>query len=114
MRKSLILFTIMVIGMMGGVRINAQTDYTNRITNPSFEDGTMNGWTVYRGGEVDAGAAGSKLVANFPLTNSDGSYICDYYGWAVEAYISKSVLPSSSILTENSTPALSAVITFSS
>ncbi len=83
MKKKLI-FSIIVLlcSMMSAVSIWAQTDMTSHITNPSFEEGTMNGWTVYRGAEIDQGAAGSKLVADFPLTNADGQYICDYYGWA--------------------------------
>ncbi|MBQ9163735.1 MAG: hypothetical protein IJ163_03055 [Bacteroidaceae bacterium] len=74
--------TAMFFFMAQSLCVSAQTDYTNKITNPSFEDGTMNGWTTYIGGEINTEVAGSKPEANFPLTNADGTYICDYYGWA--------------------------------
>ncbi len=82
----------------------AQTDVTSYLTNPSFETGDMTGWTSYgynpenNEGEVDASSfGGSKLVADYPLSDSDGEYICDFYGnrwtgWWSYYTISQSVL----------------------
>ena len=44
--RNKLLITLLTGALMWAVTMNAQTDYTSRITNPSFETGNMTGWTA--------------------------------------------------------------------
>lgn len=60
-------------------------DCTSLILNPSFETGNMSGWTTLRESNVEnpgnLSDCGVKAVDDsYPLTNSDGDYIMNYYG----------------------------------
>ena len=44
--RNKLLTTLLTGTLMWAVTMNAQTDYTSRITNPSFETGNMTGWTA--------------------------------------------------------------------
>lgn len=61
-------------------------DYTSVLVNPSFEEGTMTGWiAVNQGTEAYPfylSDCGARPVSSHPLTNSDGDYIMNYYGWS--------------------------------
>lgn len=61
-------------------------DYTSVIINPSFETGNMTGWTTFREGNVvdpnTLNDCGVRDVKTYPLTNSDGDYIMNWYEWS--------------------------------
>lgn len=61
-------------------------DYTSVLINPSFETGDMIGWTtINQNNVVDPTTLSDcnvKPVASYPLSNSDGDYIMNYYGWS--------------------------------
>ena len=85
MKQKLLLIAAALLCSVG---VWAQTDVTSKyLTNPSFESGDMTGWSSYGynpegdEGVVDASSFGvSRLVADYPLSNSEGEYICDFYG----------------------------------
>ena len=66
--------------------ISANADFTSIINNPSFESGEMTGWTTYNQDNIVDPTSLSdcdvKPVSSYPLTNSDGDYIMNYYGWS--------------------------------
>ncbi len=68
--------------------ISANDDLTYLLTNPSFEDGNMNGWTTICGNNVvdpsTLSDCGVKSVTDptYPFTNYDGDYLMNYYGWS--------------------------------
>lgn len=69
------------------IGVQAQKDVTSTyLTNPSFETGDMTGWTTLnQGSAVDPTTlsdCGAREVTSYPLTNSDGDYIMNYYGWS--------------------------------
>ena len=74
--------------MYTATSMQAQIDYTSRITNPSFEDGTTTGWTSYGYNAEDAATVSITPNAQSPyqdrwtMSNADGNYLCDYYLWA--------------------------------
>ena len=49
MKRNIIAFTLFALTSFAG----AQTDYTSRITNPSFETGDLTGWTSKNMGTMD-------------------------------------------------------------
>ena len=59
------------------------------LVNPSFETGDMTGWQTLREGVIQTDELGgdgpvyaqSRPVSGWPLTNADGTQICDYYMW---------------------------------
>jgi len=89
MKKKLLLLLCTLLTSVG---VWAQIDVTSKyLTNPSFETGDMTGWTSYgynpEGGVGVVDVEGKSVpVADYPLSNSDGTYICDFYkgvwtGW---------------------------------
>ena len=83
--KRKLLFAI--VALTCSIGLWAQTDVTYYLTNPSFETGDMTGWSTLREGVIQTPElaepvyATSELVADFPLSDSDGSYVCNYYMW---------------------------------
>lgn len=79
----------LLAALLTSVGMYAQIDVTSKyLTNPSFETGDMTGWSSY--GYNPEGSVGvvdvtgeSCPVADYPLSNSDGTYICNFYkeGW---------------------------------
>lgn len=61
------------------IKINAQTDYTNRIINPSFETGDYTGWTWT--GRATSG--GWTTVNTDGDASKDGSYIAGYWNSSI-------------------------------
>ena len=93
MKKTLLTSIIVLLCTMTCVvSASAQIDYTNHISNPSFEDGTINGWSWYgynpenAEGERDVTANISPSSAVAPggvtMSNTDGERVCDFYMWA--------------------------------
>lgn len=84
MKRKLLLLLCTLLTCVG---VWAQIDVTSKyLTNPSFETGDMTGWTTLNQSSAVNPAqltdCGAKEVASYPLTNSDGDYIMNYYAWA--------------------------------
>lgn len=68
--------------------IDANDDLTYLLTNPSFEDNNMNGWTtICEDNVVDPSSlsdCGVKSATDptYIFTNYDGDYIMNYFGWS--------------------------------
>ena len=82
---------LLIALLLGTLPLQAQTDYTYRITNPSFEDGQITGWTSYgynpennEGERVVTVTPASQLadVDPWTMSNAEGTHLCDYYLWA--------------------------------
>jgi hypothetical protein len=52
-------------------------DFTQCITNPSFETGNTNGWTVSDGGT--SGQTGAKQTSSFAMSGSDGDWLFNIF-----------------------------------
>ena len=74
-------FTLFLV--MGIPTLKAQVDYTDHITNPSFETGDMREWTIYVEGNVvePGGELNAWSVNDRPLDNADGNYVMNWYAW---------------------------------
>ena len=83
MKKDIKILLITLFFAMGIHTVQAQTDYTDHIVNPSFETGDMTGWTIYvEGNVVEAGGElNAWPVSDRPLTNADGNYVMNWYTW---------------------------------
>ena len=88
--KRLFRFALLAFLAVCSTSVQAQEDYTSRITNPSFEDG-MKGWTAY--GYNPENPEGERYVTVEPasqpasidpytMSNADGESLCDFYLWA--------------------------------
>ena len=93
-KQSLQLFVTLLLLLFANTgNVWGQTDYTDRITNPSFENGDMTGWTSYgynpENGEglvTVTPSATNNIGWNANLSGKEGDYVCDYYsgrwtGW---------------------------------
>ena len=76
-----------IVGPMSLVKVlEGGIELTEVIINPSFETGDMTGWSALREGVVvdPTSLSDCKVhtIESHPLTNADGEYLMNYYGWS--------------------------------